>query len=262
MYAAGMTRGGSIKRVQAGKTVRRRPLDDARPADDAVATGIRRDLLAAEVLDKAALLFASKGIAATSLKDVADAVGLRRSSIYYYFPNKNALLHELIQGATQPVLHIFKRVEAEGLSPTGKIREVVRRLVLWVGDPKTKFRLMDSSEAALPAPVAKLHTYAKRHVLSELMKLIDAAVLAGEAKATDTKVSAFSIIGMAMWTAWWFQPGQGTPLEEIAEMIADNAIHLVQRSRPAKRGARVADLTYEIRGALDLIERLVEAGSA
>ena len=65
---------------------------------------------------------------------------------------------------------------------------------------------------------------------------------------------------MAMWTAWWFQPGQGPPLEEIAEMIADNAVHLVRRSTPAKRGAKVADLTREIRENLSLIERLAQAG--
>ena len=76
----------------------------ALPADDnGSGAGVRRDLLAAEVLDKAAALFATRGFAATSLKDVADAVGLQRSSIYYYYPNKDALLKELIQGVTLPV---------------------------------------------------------------------------------------------------------------------------------------------------------------
>src|ERR1700731_791784 len=141
--------------------------------DDSPATGARRELLAADVLDKAATLFASQGFAATSLKDVADAVGLQRSSIYYYYPNKDALLSELIQGVTLPVTRIFREVEAEGLPPLAKIREVVRRIVLWVADPVTHFRLLDRSEGELPEAIAKAHQRAKRQILGEMHKLVE-----------------------------------------------------------------------------------------
>ena len=236
--------------------IRRATFRKDKNEDDPSSSGARRDLLAAEVLVKAAELFASRGFAATSLKDVADAVGLQRSSIYYYYPNKDALLAELIQGATLPVAQIFKEVGAEALPLLDKIREVVRRLVLWVGDPRTHFRLMDRCEAELPPTIARLHTYAKRHVLGEMIKLIDAAVLAGEARAKDVRISALSIIGMTMWTAWWFQPGQGRSLEDVAAEIADNAIALLQRADGARRATDVHDLTREIRDNLALIDRL------
>ena len=63
-------------------------------------SGPRRDILAAEVLDKAATLFAARGFAATSLQDVAEQVGLSRTSIYHYFDSKDALLQELVRGVT------------------------------------------------------------------------------------------------------------------------------------------------------------------
>jgi AcrR family transcriptional regulator len=219
-------------------------------------TGMRRDLLAVEVLDKAAALFASKGFASTSLKDVADAVGLSRSSIYYYYPNKDALLSELIQGVTLPVANIFRDVERQGSSPLAKIREVARRLVLWVADPHTHFRLMDRSEAELPASIAKVHTDAKRRILDEMVKLIDSAVLAGEVRPVDARVSSLAIIGMAMWTAWWVRPGHGPSLDEVANTIADNAAASLQRIEPAKAGVTVADLAREIRDNLTLIEKM------
>jgi AcrR family transcriptional regulator len=220
----------------------------------------RRDLLAAEVLDKAAGLFASRGFASTSLKDVADAVGLQRSSIYYYYPNKDALLKELIEGVTVPVARIFQDVEKLPLGPLAKIREVVRRLVLWVADPKTHFRLMDRSETDLPEPIASAHRAAKRRVLREMISLIEGAVLAGEARAADPRVSALSIIGMTMWTAWWFEPGQDHSLDQVAEQVADNAATLVQRAAPASRTATVSELSREIRRSLDLIDRLAADG--
>ncbi len=248
-----------ITRAPSGKVGGRRPSPvGVGKHEERNSAGPRRDLLAADVLDKAAVLFASRGFAATSLKDIADAVGLRRSSIYYYFPNKDAVLRELIQGATLPVVQIFKHVRAEDLSPLARIGEVVRRIVLWVGDPQTHFRLLDSSEAELPPAVATLHKYAKRHVLKEMIELVEAAVVAGEARATDARITAFSIIGMAMWTAWWFLPGQDASLEEVAEQMAGNATALVQRAARATQAVTVSDLTDEIRQSLDLIDRMAK----
>ena len=216
----------------------------------------RRELLAGEVLDKAAALFAERGFAATSLKDVADAVGLSRSSIYYYYPNKEALLAELIRGVTLPIATMLREVAETGLPPTAAIREVVRRLVLWVADPHTHFRLMDRSEAELPPEIAKVHVTAKRRILSELIALVDAAVLAGEARAVDSRVTALSIIGMAMWTAWWFQPDHGPTLEAVAITVADNACALLHRAAPIKDGATIGSLAGEIRDNLALIEAM------
>ncbi|HEV2572155.1 MAG TPA: TetR/AcrR family transcriptional regulator [Beijerinckiaceae bacterium] len=220
--------------------------------------GARRELLASEVLDKAAALFAKQGFAATSLKDVADAVGLHRSSIYYYYPNKDALLQELIQGVTLPVAQIFQEVDGEDLTPLAKIGEVVRRLVLWVSDPHTHFRLVERSEAELPDAVAVAHKEAKRHILGEMMRLIEAAELAGEARATDRRVSALSIIGMTMWTAWWLYPSREQRPEEIAAQVAENAMTVVRRTTAAKKIATVGALSQEIRENLALIERLAQ----
>jgi AcrR family transcriptional regulator len=241
------------KKKSASIEVPARAVRDGDPAN-----GARHELLAAKVLDAAAVLFATQGFAATSLKDVADAVGLRRSSIYYYYPDKDALLKELVQGVTLPVSKLFLDIEKEGLPPLARIREVVRRLVIWVADPRTHFRLMDRSEADLPDSIASMHKKAKRHVLGEMIKLIEAAVLAGEARSVDLRVCALSILGMTMWTAWWFQPDRGQSVEQIANEIADNAVSMVKRTRPVKQVTAVADLTNEIRENLALIERMTE----
>jgi len=56
----------------------------------------------AAILDAAEALFAERGFAATRLEDVAEAVGIRRASIVYYFKDKpelyDAVLGHVLEG--------------------------------------------------------------------------------------------------------------------------------------------------------------------
>ena len=65
---------------------------------------------------------------------------------------------------------------------------------------------------------------------------------------------------MTMWTAWWFQPNQEQSIDEVANVIANNAMATLQRTGPAKAVHSVAELTQEIRENLALIDRMTQAG--
>ena len=49
------------------------------------------------ILASAARLFAKKGYAETSVRELAVAVGLNSASLYYHFPSKNAILEQILQ---------------------------------------------------------------------------------------------------------------------------------------------------------------------
>ncbi len=51
-----------------------------------------------EVLDAAAELFTTLGFAATSTRQIADAVGIRQASLYHHFRTKNDILAALLSG--------------------------------------------------------------------------------------------------------------------------------------------------------------------
>lgn len=50
-----------------------------------------------EILDAALELFSVKGFEATSLSTIADAVGIRKASLYSHFENKQAILDALVE---------------------------------------------------------------------------------------------------------------------------------------------------------------------
>jgi len=60
------------------------------------------------ILAAATQLFAEKGFIGASISDIAEIVGVSKSSIYHYFPSKEAILHDLIDSFAQEVDLLIK----------------------------------------------------------------------------------------------------------------------------------------------------------
>src|SRR5438105_14879648 len=53
----------------------------------------------AEIMEAAARVFAERGYHGASTQDIADTLGIRQASLYYYFPSKEAALEQVcLQG--------------------------------------------------------------------------------------------------------------------------------------------------------------------
>jgi AcrR family transcriptional regulator len=217
-----------------------------------------------QVLEHATKLFAAKGFDGTSLQDIADAMGLTRGAIYYYFENKEALLAALVEEVTIGAARDIDvwRAAAQG-SPSERLRALVRQRALYVLERGPKIRVLELAEAAVPRDLAKRHREAKRRILEEYSSIIRQGILKGEFVAQDDRVAAFAIIGMMNWTAWWFDPTRGRTAEQIAEQLADMAVKALARRESAKvlHLDPVAALNI-VRENLDLLEMLInERGS-
>jgi AcrR family transcriptional regulator len=71
-----------------------------------------------QILDAAAELFTSQGFANTSTRAIADAVGIRQSSLYHHFATKDDILGELLKGTVMPSLDFARAVWADA-EPSG-----------------------------------------------------------------------------------------------------------------------------------------------
>ncbi|VXC26230.1 TetR/AcrR family transcriptional regulator [Arthrobacter sp. 8AJ] len=65
-----------------------------------------------EILDAAAELFTTQGFASTSTRSIADAVGIRQSSLYHHFKTKDDILEDLLEGTVSGGLTFARAVAA------------------------------------------------------------------------------------------------------------------------------------------------------
>ncbi len=104
-----------------------------------------------QILDAALDLFSVDGYAAVSIRDICKAVGIKESSIYYHFKNKEDILRTVLLQAEQQAqvrkdnfnneLHVISIVErekfiyagiayVEGYLLEGQIHKLIRMLTI------------------------------------------------------------------------------------------------------------------------------------
>lgn len=221
----------------------------------------RKDIVAKEVLEQAARLFAKKGYANTTLQDVGKAVGLSRPALYHYFPSKNALLKAMVEDVTVVGARTLAEIRADrNLSPEDRVRRAVEGLVMWGLERPTRFKVIDRAEEMLPPDISATHEAAKRQVLREMTGLISDGVEAGVLRPLDPRLAALCVIGMCNWTAWWWTPKSPQSKEEVAAFIGEMAINAMRRVGPNRpSGNKIEDAIELLRSDLDFLEIIAKS---
>jgi AcrR family transcriptional regulator len=80
-----------------------------------------------EILGAAADLFGTNGYTATSTGTIAQAVGLRQGSLFYYYPSKEAILTELLDRTVRPTLDLTRRLDEAELGPESTLWVLAER---------------------------------------------------------------------------------------------------------------------------------------
>ncbi|MGW0157685.1 TetR/AcrR family transcriptional regulator [Mycobacterium sp. NPDC003323] len=70
-----------------------------------------------EVLDAAAELFTTLGVAATTTRQIAESVGIRQASLYHHFRTKNDILAALLSGTVLSSLTAAQKLGERGEPP-------------------------------------------------------------------------------------------------------------------------------------------------
>ncbi len=81
----------------------------------------------AEIVGAAAHLFATHGIGATTMAQIAEAVGLEVSSIYYYFSSKHEVLERIVVDVNRVPLRIAADVQLEFPDAARRLHAFIRR---------------------------------------------------------------------------------------------------------------------------------------
>jgi len=102
------------------------PEQDRQPVEISVASPDRRE----KILESSAELFARKGVATTTVREIGDAAGVFSGSLYHYFKSKNAIVAELMRGFITDIQLRFDQGEKTANDPEEVLRGLIRETLV------------------------------------------------------------------------------------------------------------------------------------
>lgn len=94
------------------------------------------------ILTEAMHLVASRGYEATSIQVIADAVGIRKQSLLYHFPNKENLHASLIEEVVTRWNDVLPKVMLAATNSRGRFEAVMRTVVEFFSEDPDRARLL------------------------------------------------------------------------------------------------------------------------
>lgn len=190
-----------------------------------------------EAIRQAAVeLIAERGFEATTLRALAERVGVQPGSLYRYFPSESRMLVELLVEHLQFLLEAWAREQPATADAVERLRAFVefhvrshtlRRREVFVANMELR--------SLAPADYRRVVALRRRYedILTEILR---AGVETGAFRLPDARIASFAVLAMLTGVGSWFNEGGRLGKRELVEQYTQ----LVLQCVGAADGAREA----------------------
>jgi AcrR family transcriptional regulator len=191
------------------------------------------------ILQEAVALFYANGFTATTLDDIAAALGVTKPFIYTHFRSKTELLAALCTPTIELSLGAVANAAKGPGTPTERLYRAVIDFTKVVLQRQANIAIFFREEKHLaPEALAEITALRKRFDRT-LSKLLTEGVAAGEFEVVDISLAALAIGGMISWAYTWHRPNGRLPLDELCARMSELVLRMagVRMRQAAKLSA-------------------------
>jgi hypothetical protein len=182
-------------------------------------TNTRKDVIIA----KAALLFREKGYSATSMRDLAENVGVEAASLYNHIKSKAEILQDIcFKTANDSMSHIGE-LEASQQSSIGKIESILRFHIQQIIHHYEEVYVMDREWKHLTDPYLSNMQNQRRSYRQRIAAIIEEGIKKKEIKDIDATTAVLIMLHADSGIESWHRS-----IKRIsAEMLEENMITIL-----------------------------------
>lgn len=179
----------------------------------------------AQLLKAASEVFRRKGLQATSINDIVTEFGGDRASVYYYFPSKEAIFHELVGEVITEMVEAAEALAASDRTAARKLELLIEGAFdaferhypyqyIYIQEDLSRVRRSESASAR------RLVVLGARYEAA-ILGVVRDGVASGELRTdVDPHLFTLAVLGAANWSHRWFRPGGRLPGAEIGRELA------------------------------------------
>ncbi len=170
-----------------------------------------------EIFEASVHLFLEKGFNETSMREIAEAAGIGKSTLYDYFKSKDEILISYFEDEIQELTERTQNIKEQDLDIAEKVRKIMQMHVEYLVDQKN-FYLKLSVEAQRLSIGSQQQIQTKRYAYQDMLcELIEEGTKQGIFRSVNPLFAARSINMLLTIAVFTSRPSAaGTP-EELME---------------------------------------------
>jgi TetR/AcrR family transcriptional regulator, cholesterol catabolism regulator len=170
----------------------------------------------AAILDAAAQVFADRGFHGASTQDIADVLGIRQASLYYYFPSKEVALEEVCLRGVEGFLERAVAIAGASGSAREKIERLMRAHLTPLTDRRTYVRTFLNERQHLPIDSRRRIGRLSRAYERLIEDVLKSGVRDGEFRRDlDCRLATLAFLAMINGVAAWYGKEPKTAIEKV-----------------------------------------------
>ena len=191
-----------------------------------------------EIIEAAAGVFADLGYHGASTQNIADVLGIRQASLYYYFQSKEDALEQVCMRGVEGYVESAAAIAAGPGSATGKLERLIYHHIAPMQERAAFVRVFIRERRSLPDASRRRVGRLSRKYERIVQNVIESGMAGGEfRRETDARLTTLAIIGMCNSALAWYGIEPDAEVDRIAHTFAQLVVTgLRTRLRPV--GAR------------------------
>lgn len=188
-----------------------------------------------EILEEAARRFADRGYEAVSLLEIAQAVGLSKTTLYHYFESKDEILGTLIATTISKLNEFIAASIPTDSPPAAKLTAFMEAQAEFFEQHIPQFKVLLSQIGNLTDPVARDEAVAWRvRYENGIRRIVEEGVDSGAFTSVRPNAVVRAVLGSIYWLVRWYRPDGLRSARDIAREYAE--VILYGFAVPPRRG--------------------------
>ena len=171
-----------------------------------------------EIFHQVVNIFSKKGFHETSMREIADAAGLGKSTLYDYFKTKDEILIYFFEDQLRDMTQEAQKIALQNLSADKRLRQITEKYLESLQANKSLFLKLMQESQRLKLESQK-QVQAKRYAYQDLIRaLIDEGIREGVFRKVNSLLAARLLIS-SISSAVYGSRSTGTPQEMLKETL-------------------------------------------
>ena len=177
----------------------------------------------ARMLDTACALFARKGYFATSIREIASAMGIQKASLYYYISSKEDLIYQISKTALEHVTACVEMALTQVSGPEERLYAFITSHVAGLLQHQNWHAAANEELMHAFSPTRRKEIVAMRDAYERRARtILEDAQAAGLIRSDiSAKFLGLILFGMITNLYSWYQPEVDVPTSELGFILAD-----------------------------------------